>query len=129
MYKVPLSPIAAEVYVIKTAKNRAISLLNRKRAEAGCVEHVEDMELFEDWSVVSHSGADDGCHALLENIRKLKPIYRDVLILYYLNGQNTREIAALLHRKPDIVKRQLARGRRMLQGALQQAENFPESSG
>ena len=59
----------------------------------------------------------------------LKPIYRDVLILYYLNGQNTREIAALLHRKPDTVKRQLARGRRMLQGALQQAENFPESSG
>ena len=55
---------------------------------------------------------------ILREILALPESCRDVVYLYYAEGYNTAEIAKLLGRKPNTVRRELARGREKLKEKL-----------
>lgn len=55
---------------------------------------------------------------LLREILSLPEACRDVVYLYYAEGYNTTEIAKILGRKPNTVRRELARGREKLREKL-----------
>ena len=47
-------------------------------------------------------------------VSKLKPIYRDVLLLYCIDDMSVKDIAISLNRKETTVKKQLTRAKQML---------------
>ena len=55
---------------------------------------------------------------LAEALLQLSPLYRGVLHLYYYEGYQAEEIAALLGRKPGTVRTQLVRARAQLKDLL-----------
>ena len=61
---------------------------------------------------------------LLALLEGLPPKYRAVLHLYYYEGYDTGEIAAILGRSPNTVRSQLARGRALLRDAWKGAEEL-----
>ena len=52
----------------------------------------------------------------------LKPMYRNVLYLYYFAGYRTEEIAGLLGKRAGTIRMQLLRGREQLRTQLQEEE-------
>lgn len=52
-------------------------------------------------------------------IRKIPKNYAEVLILYYVNGLNSKEIANLLKLKEDAVMKRLSRGRKILREEME----------
>lgn len=61
---------------------------------------------------------------LLGLLEGLPNKYRAVLHLYYYEGYDTGEIAAILGRSPNTVRSQLARGRALLRDAWKGAEEL-----
>ena len=55
---------------------------------------------------------------ILREMLSLPESCRDVVYLYFAEGYNTSEIAKILGRKPNTVRRELARGREKLQEKL-----------
>ena len=49
----------------------------------------------------------------------LSSAYREVLVLYYLNGRSVFEVARLLGISEDLVKQRLSRGRKALRASLE----------
>lgn len=56
---------------------------------------------------------------LLEEVQRLSPKYREVLVLYYYMGYNTNEIAVLLGIRPDAVRARISRARLRLKTELE----------
>ncbi len=57
---------------------------------------------------------------LSEALSQLPPKYRDVIHLHYYEGYKTEEIAEILRRKPDTVRKQLSRAREQLKEILKE---------
>jgi len=57
---------------------------------------------------------------LSEALLQLPPKYRDVVHLHYYEGYKTEEIAEILGRKPDTIRKQLSRARDMLKKILEE---------
>ena len=55
-------------------------------------------------------------------IRELPAIYRDVLLLFFVDGYETKEIAEFLGLRRETVKKRLQRGRVILQERLRTDE-------
>ena len=55
-------------------------------------------------------------------IRELPAIYRDVLLLFFVDGYETKEIAEFLGLHRETVKKRLQRGRAMLKERLRDDE-------
>lgn len=53
-------------------------------------------------------------HAALEHIRKLEPIYREVLLLRFVNDLSPREIAEQIGETPNVVSVRINRGMKLL---------------
>ena len=56
---------------------------------------------------------------VLEEVQKLPAKYREVLVLYYYLGYDTKEIAALLNLRPEAVRARMSRARRHLKAELE----------
>ena len=56
---------------------------------------------------------------VLEEVQRLSPKYREVLVLYYYMGYDTNEIAALLGVRPDTVRARMSRARLKLKTELE----------
>lgn len=56
---------------------------------------------------------------LLEEVQRLPAKYREVLVLYYYMGYDTKEIAALLGVRPDTVRVRMSRARMKLRTELE----------
>ena len=56
---------------------------------------------------------------LLEEVQRLPAKYREVLVLYYYMGYDTKEIAALLGVRPDTVRARMSRARMKLKLVLE----------
>lgn len=52
--------------------------------------------------------------SIIAAVSKLKPTYRDVLLLHCMDNMKTKDIARALGRKVSTVKKQLVRGKQML---------------
>ncbi len=64
---------------------------------------------------------------LLEEIQRLSPSDRQVLVLYYYVGYDSNEIAALLSIRPAAVRARLSRARQKLKHRLEESSYEPIS--
>ena len=69
-----------------------------------------------DESLVAPAESDYG---LYEYVKRLKPIYRTVIYLYYYEGYSTNEISEILKKPLSTVKMQLQRSRKYLKEILE----------
>ena len=108
-----LEDTALRAYVLTAAKNAALKILYRNKkgtATARILEldYKESESIFQ--TVLNTMDAD----LLLRAMRLLDPIYRDVLLLTYVQECDLQETAATLGRKEETVRKQLYRGRKLL---------------
>ncbi len=107
---------ALRAYILRMAKNHAITLYRKRKKE----------EYFQtDTDLEEICGSDDEilllqlCNktdvsVICECINSLDEIYSDTLNYYYLHGHTVKEIAAIFHIKEKNVRLRLARGREKL---------------
>ena len=59
----------------------------------------------------------------LESLKRLRPLYRTILYMYYYEGYKIREIAQILDLRENTVSSGLTRGRKKLRDALMEGED------
>ena len=59
---------------------------------------------------------------ILQSLRRLSSDYRSVLYLYYFEGYQSKEIAALLHKPDATIRTWLSRGKVQLQNIIKEEE-------
>ena len=98
-------------WLFKIAHN---TFLNHK-ASCRTTESIEEAR-----TLVSNSAADASFEHqdLYLALRTLPPKERSAITLYYFNGYNIKEIAAIIETSEDAVKKQLSRGRDQLKEKL-----------
>ena len=98
-------------WLFKIAYN---TFLNHK-ASLRCTESIDKAR-----TLVSGNSADSGFEHqdLYLALRTLPPKERSAITLFYLNGYNIKEIAAITDTSEDAVKKQLSRGRDKLREQL-----------
>ena len=107
---------ALRATVITVAKYKAIDLFRRRCRKE---EMTEDLEAADHETPVSETVFSEICEketamVLAVCLRELDDKYTDVLRLYYLQGNSTREIARLFSMSVKTVETRLARGRALL---------------
>lgn len=110
-------------YVCRAAKTRALNILEKKRREQDHGRFIEENEEipFEE-AEFDRICAESEVSDIAKCINKLPDKYRDVLVLRYLDEMSTEDIAELLGRKYETVKKQLLRGRSILKELLKEGE-------
>ena len=98
-------------WLFKIAYN---TFLNHKASQR-TMENIDDVR-----TLVSNSSADSAFQHqdLYLALRTLPPKERSAITLFYLNGYNIKEIAAITEASEDAVKKQLSRGRDQLKEKL-----------
>lgn len=104
------------------ARNRALDAWRKRRRDP-----LHDAEPMEEVRVAPAVEANEGDKAALvwETLERLPAAYREVLALFYREGQDVRRTAALLGLTEDCVKQRLSRGRIMLRARV--AETVEET--
>ncbi len=100
-------------YVLTVAKNAALQIQNRnrrhcKKPDSQATPMEENDEVFQ--QVINSLDYD----LLLRAVRHMDHRYRQVLTLAYLQEMSPREVANILGRREDTVRKQLYRGRKLL---------------
>ena len=100
-------------YIMKIARNQAISILRKKRKEEAIMCEM-DLEELSDNKELFRACDDCGVELVLKCVNRLDLIYREVLNLYYFHEHSLKEIATLLNLKENTVWSRLRRGRLQL---------------
>ena len=100
-------------YVLTAAKNAALLLLPKQQQRDNTLDITElniqsKDDLFQ--QVVNSLDYD----LLLRAMRQLDPLYRDVLMMVYVQEQSVEATADILQRKKETVRKQLQRGKKLL---------------
>lgn len=106
----PQNEQVLRAYVLTAAKHAALDLLPKQSTDldAEQIVVVSSEDLFD--SVV----ASQDYERLLHAIESLPSIYREVLMLRYVQQLETKHIAKLLNRSRGTVQKQLARAKKLL---------------
>lgn len=104
-------------YCIKAARNAALNIVrindyNQSVASIDEMYFLADEKAFEE--MLDSAEYED----VLDVIRNMDNVYRDVLYMRYVMDMPVKKIAAVLDRKVSAVKQQLVRGKKMLISAL-----------
>ena len=108
-----------KAYVMKIARNKAISMLRKKKAEnkftcdEDCAEIADESDFFTMFESQSIEN-------IAKCIDKLDEKYSDVLKLRYLYEHSLKEIAQLMNVSVNVVSIRLKRGKAMLMNILKQ---------
>lgn len=100
-------------YVMTTVKNKALNRL-KQREKAGLLVDSEKAGTFCDPRTLDEIMKFIDEESIIAAVSKLKPTYRDVLLLHCMDNMKTKDIARALGRKVSTVKKQLVRGKQML---------------
>ena len=65
-------------------------------------------------------------HGLLEKLKKLKPIKRNIIYLYYYQGYKIKEISKILNINANTVNTNLARAKKELNNILEEGGEYYE---
>ena len=108
--KLPANEKALRAYVLTAAKHSALNQLSARSEylDLDGIVVADQYDLFE--TIVSSQEYD----RLLRAIKSLPPIYREVLMLRYVQQLETKEIAKLLDRPKNTVQKQILRAKTML---------------
>lgn len=104
---------STKAYVMTVVKNVSLNHLEKKKRSVKTVD-IDVMYDLKDESALDEMMSfidDDNAVAI---VSKLKPIYRDVLLLYCIDDMSVKDIAISLNRKETTVKKQLTRAKQML---------------
>ncbi len=113
------NPFRTKSYIYTITKNAALSLLAKKKSAPILTESLGDFaergtELGEQIEFK------DEFDKVLHCIKSLPSIYRDVMMLFYLNELKIKEIASALDMNESTVKTHLVRGRKLLMKKLEE---------
>ena len=108
-----LEDTALRAYVLTAAKNAALKILYRNKKGTD-TERILELDYKESESIFQTVLNTMDADLLLRAMRQLDPIYRDVLLLTYVQECDLQETAATLGRKEETVRKQLYRGRKLL---------------
>ena len=112
---IPTEPCVRRAYILTAAKYAALNL-SKQKAETTDIEEViltADTDLFEEIA------ASEDYERLLQTINALPLRYREVLMLRYVQECSVAQIARLLNRSQAAVRKQLSRGKTLLQSTYQ----------
>ncbi|MBS7008039.1 RNA polymerase sigma factor [Anaerostipes sp.] len=110
-----IDSIRTKSYVIRAAKNSAISLYRKDSRFVSFDEEfaVSELEMFQSMDI------DDDVRNLMEAIYQIPQIYRDVLILKSLHGYSNREIAAAYRVSESVIRKRMERAKAKLNQILE----------
>ena len=108
---------AVRAYLLRIARNQSITLLRARQREERYISDADILDVPDEDGVESRLL--DACSALTvtdirECMQSLSAQYRDIMIMFYLHENSTREIAALLGINESTVRTRLSRGRERL---------------
>lgn len=110
---VPQDERMERAYVLTAARNAALQLLPKQQQRDQMLDIAElSVESGDNLFLQAMSSLD--YDLLLRCLRQLDPIYRDVLLLVYVQEQSLDATADILGRKKETVRKQLQRGKRLL---------------
>ena len=109
--RIPEDPRVCRVYVLTAAKHAALDMKEREKKAL----NIDDLVIPGNSDLFEEITASEDYDCLLRAINGLPELYRDVLMLRYVRDLSVKEIAHLLNRKEWAVRKQLARGKAMLQ--------------
>ena len=109
--RIPEDPRVCRAYVLTAAKHAALDLKEQERRTV----NIDDLVLADKEELFDKIAASEDRERLMEAIHALPDLYRDVLMLRYVRELSVKEIAQLLNRKEWAVRKQLARGKAMIQ--------------
>ena len=104
-------------YCIKAARNAALNIV-RTNDYNQSVASIDEMHFLADEKAFEEMLDSAEYEDVLDVIRNMDNVYRDVLYMRYVMDMPVKKIAAVLDRKVSAVKQQLVRGKKMLISAL-----------
>lgn len=107
------NPQVIRAYVLTAAKNAALNMLP-KRQQQNELLSISELDVADDHNLFDQITASQDYELLFKAIRKLPAIYREVLMLKYVQELTMKEIAALLGRKVTTIHQQITRGKKLL---------------
>ncbi len=107
-------PDALCAYCCRAAKNSALSLLEKRNGTAPSELSLAETAPDRDSDILGALTERESFDAIVRAIRSLPETYRDVLCLYYVDELTAAETARVLSRNPQTVKKQIARGKKLL---------------
>ncbi len=79
----------------KDSKENTVSLQNTIDNDDG---ETEELQIQSEEDIIKQFSEDEKKQMVLKAIYRLKPIYADVLIYYYIQGLDSREVAVIINR-------------------------------
>ena len=108
-----ISDDALRAYAMTAAKHSALKILQHNRKNESAVRDLEMDYSVSDSVFQSVLNSLDSA-LLLRAMRQLDPIYRDVMLLIFVQEHTVVETADILGRKEETVRKQLQRGKKIL---------------
>ena len=116
-----ISPEKARIYVLTAARNAAINVYNRERKIREHVVSLETMDFAPANDSLEQIEQADMVLFLLKIIDSLPQLYRDVLMLHYVQDMNCAEISISLGKSHATTRQILVRARKALRSACRKA--------
>lgn len=111
--------ILQKPYILKTAMNLCKNQIRTRWFKMITLKDVPDQpsnDFPEDWQYDRE--------IIIQKIMAMKPIYKDVILLYYYQEMSVKEIAGMLNLKESTVKVRLKRARELLKPELKEALDY-----
>lgn len=100
-------------YCLKAAKNAALNILRKNKSIPETVSYDDIIDLPDEksfWDMLEKTEYEE----ILNAVRSMDDIYRDVLYMHLVMDMSVKKIANVLDRKESTVKQQLVRGKKQL---------------
>ena len=110
---VPEDDRIEKAYVLTAAKNAALSMQSKKQPLEVSLD-ISELPIPSTEDLFQRVLDSQNYDLLLRAMGQLEPLYREVLMLVYVQEQSVKEAAEILCRKEETVKKQLQRGKKQL---------------
>ena len=117
-HTIPEDPRVCRAYVLTAAKHAALDLKEKEKKSV----NIDDLVLSDKTDLFDQISASEDYDRLLSVLRDLPDLYREVLMLRYVQELSVKEIAQFLGRNEWAIRKQLARGKALVQ------KNYERSS-
>ena len=111
--------LSTKCYLTVTAKNAAVDIYRRRKKQFAREVSVEDVAVRNEPAVYMESDADN---EVLDILNNLPGRYREVFLLKYSTRMDNKAIADILDITEGTVRQRIARGKVMIQEALDHLE-------
>ncbi len=107
-------PKVVRAYVLTAAKNAAINILKKQKRETSNVIAYEDISCDDNADISKIMETTETMEDVKSVMKRLPLMYREVLMLRYVNGMAYSEIAQLLGRSQSTIRQQIVRAKKKL---------------